>query len=361
VCFKFSRHEQNPIRQVKKLIDNALKSRVPGSKYGLLFDIVTTNSTIMSGAPHLLANQIYTYVDEMYSNRPGLKFVFVGITDNDNCRAARDVFCKEDQAGHPKKPFVAIDNNHMYAVYPFDEELTMKMVEQNTKQLLSREAENRKNNNIRLPSPKSPVLEFPSSLTPVVVEAKETPRLPMQPRHTIQKRKLEPMSSSVQQHQQPLNTSVTTTTTTTTTTVLSPLRRLGKFSNKSHMKIFETNYQESSIKPVLPVARPFSAANPLDGSPFILDKAPHRLHQYEPVKTTKKITTVDFSFFLTQSSLLRPAENGGINCSESPDSSKIIDPTTNAATHEVVVTMMESSLPDDESSSQPTINHQIIN
>lgn len=37
------------------------------------------------------------------SSQNHLKFVFVGITDNDNCRAARDVFCKEDISGHPKK------------------------------------------------------------------------------------------------------------------------------------------------------------------------------------------------------------------------------------------------------------------
>ena len=38
----------------------------------------------------------------------GLKFVFVGITDNDNCRAARDVFSKEDISGHPKKYAAAL-------------------------------------------------------------------------------------------------------------------------------------------------------------------------------------------------------------------------------------------------------------
>jgi hypothetical protein len=281
ICFKFSRHEQNPIRQVKKLVDNALKCRVPGSKYGLLFDIVTTNSTIMSGAPHLLANQIYSYVDEMYSDRPGLKFVFVGITDNDNCRAARDVFCKEEQPGHPKKPFDAIDNTHMYAVYPFDEELTTKMIEQNNKQL-AREAESGRklNSTMRPNSPTRIPMELGTGFS--VNHAIEEPLLPMTPRHTIQKRPTE----------------------TTRPQALSPLKRKGRLAAKS-VEICH----EPTIKPVLPMARPFSAANPLDGSPYILQKPNQRLHHYEAIKTSKKIATVDFSFFVTQpSTLIAPEE-----------------------------------------------------
>lgn len=52
-----------------------------------------------------------------------LKFVFVGLTDNVNCCAARDVFCRDDTlngkyVGETKRPFGALDNVHMHAVFP---------------------------------------------------------------------------------------------------------------------------------------------------------------------------------------------------------------------------------------------------
>ena len=50
-----------------------------------------------------------------------------GITDNVNCRAARDVFCREHvrydahdskMSDEPKRAFDALDNQHMYCVFP---------------------------------------------------------------------------------------------------------------------------------------------------------------------------------------------------------------------------------------------------
>eukprot|EP00758_Cryptobia_borreli_P003625 Tbor_TRINITY_DN3875_c0_g1::TRINITY_DN3875_c0_g1_i2::g.5726::m.5726 len=94
-------------------------------KFGILFDVISTRYVIMKGAPHLVGHLIYEYIEQCQANKGlgKLKFVFVGITDNENCCAARDVFCLDDvidgkYVGDLKRPFSAIDGVHMFAVMP---------------------------------------------------------------------------------------------------------------------------------------------------------------------------------------------------------------------------------------------------
>eukprot|EP00667_Euglena_gracilis_P008134 EG_transcript_8224 len=95
-------------------------------RYGLLFDIVTTRRVIMTGEPHMVATELYRYMAVRY---PAVKFTFVGITDNGSKRVARDIFCKDKLPGATegyekyiqKCPMDAIDDNHLYVVFPEDD------------------------------------------------------------------------------------------------------------------------------------------------------------------------------------------------------------------------------------------------
>jgi hypothetical protein len=106
-------------RQLESILSHALSKE----RFGIIFDLVSTSKIIASGAPHEVGAYIYHYLEEAHYDKTNLKFVFVGITDNVNCCAARDVFCRDDVvAGHyvgdTKRPFEALDNVHMYTVFP---------------------------------------------------------------------------------------------------------------------------------------------------------------------------------------------------------------------------------------------------
>jgi hypothetical protein len=106
-------------RQLESILSHALSK----DRFGIIFDLVSTSKIIASGAPHEVGAYIYHYLEEAHYDKTNLKFVFVGITDNVNCCAARDVFCRDDVvAGHyvgdTKRPFEALDNVHMYTVFP---------------------------------------------------------------------------------------------------------------------------------------------------------------------------------------------------------------------------------------------------
>lgn len=106
-------------RQLESILSHALSK----DRFGIIFDLVSTSKIIAGGAPHEVGAYIYHYLEEAHYDKTNLKFVFVGITDNVNCCAARDVFCRDDVvAGHyvgdTKRPFEALDNVHMYTVFP---------------------------------------------------------------------------------------------------------------------------------------------------------------------------------------------------------------------------------------------------
>ena len=91
---------------------------------GLLVDLVSTANIIRTGVPHLVGEFIYEYLAAQHNDKLSLKFVFVGITDNANCCAARDVICRDDwldgqYVGDMKRrDFDALDNVHVFAVFP---------------------------------------------------------------------------------------------------------------------------------------------------------------------------------------------------------------------------------------------------
>jgi hypothetical protein len=108
---------------VRKRIDSLMAIAATRSRCGIIFDIVSTSRVIASGIPHQVGSYIYDYIDQAHYNVVSLKFVFVGITDNVNCCAARDVFCRDDRLngkyiGDTKRPFDALDNVHMFTVQP---------------------------------------------------------------------------------------------------------------------------------------------------------------------------------------------------------------------------------------------------
>eukprot|EP00668_Euglena_longa_P048362 GGOE01065430.1.p1 GENE.GGOE01065430.1~~GGOE01065430.1.p1 ORF type:complete len:458 (+),score=116.29 GGOE01065430.1:70-1443(+) len=262
LSYKVSRQEANPMRQIRKMIDQALNSqRASASNFGLLFDIVTTSSTIETGQPHFVAQQIYSYVDEAHSDKKLLKFVFVGITDNDNCRAARDVFCKEDFSGHPKKQFEAIDNNHMYAVYPDDEYYV--------KHFLMRLKGEREGGSVVQRSTwkagnvaEEMMAQLASGPLTIVHHAP--------PQHTLQKRA---------QHAVALSPPGVST------------KRPHHLFGGSPGPKTEDAGRETRMSPntILPSARPNSAINPLDCSPFLLEKPVVKVPVIEPTDIAKRL------------------------------------------------------------------------
>jgi hypothetical protein len=108
---------------VKKKVDSLMHQAASMERCGLLFDIVSTSKIIKLGIPHRVGALIYDYVEKAHGNVTSLKFVFVGITDNVNCCAARDVFCRDEvltgkYIGQTKRTFDALDNVHMFPVIP---------------------------------------------------------------------------------------------------------------------------------------------------------------------------------------------------------------------------------------------------
>lgn len=107
--------------QIKEIIRKMMDRASTMARCGILFDIVSTSSVINTGVPHEIGNAIYEHIDTQYYSLTSIKFVFVGITDNVNCKAARDVFCRDRTVGkEPKGSFETLDNTHMYIVFPGD-------------------------------------------------------------------------------------------------------------------------------------------------------------------------------------------------------------------------------------------------
>lgn len=115
---------RSPIgQQIKKQLDALMNIAATKERCGLIFDLISTSKLIATGVPHEIGAFIYDYIEDAHFEKVGLKFVFVGITDNANCCAARDVFCRDDMVsgkyvGDTKRPFDALDNVHMYTVFP---------------------------------------------------------------------------------------------------------------------------------------------------------------------------------------------------------------------------------------------------
>lgn len=108
---------------IRQRLDSLLEQAKQKARCGLLFDIISTSKIINSGIPHEIGAFIYDYIQEKHYDVTSLKFVFVGITDNLNCCAARDVFCRDEvlqgkYIGDTKRSFEALDNVHMFSVFP---------------------------------------------------------------------------------------------------------------------------------------------------------------------------------------------------------------------------------------------------
>lgn len=108
---------------VKKKVDALVAQAATKLRCGIVFDIVSTSKIINSGIPHEIGNFIYDYIETAHYDKTSIKFTFVGITDNVNCCAARDVFCRDEllggrYIGDTKRTFDALDNVHMFTVFP---------------------------------------------------------------------------------------------------------------------------------------------------------------------------------------------------------------------------------------------------
>ena len=108
---------------IRKTVDGLMAKAAQRTRCGVLFDLVSTSNIIHSRFPHAFGEYIYEYLADNHADKLSLKFVFVGITDNVNCCAARDVFCRDnyidgEYVGDTKRAFDALDNVHMYAVFP---------------------------------------------------------------------------------------------------------------------------------------------------------------------------------------------------------------------------------------------------
>eukprot|EP01065_Artemidia_motanka_P046474 TRINITY_DN7056_c0_g1_i3.p1 TRINITY_DN7056_c0_g1~~TRINITY_DN7056_c0_g1_i3.p1 ORF type:complete len:965 (+),score=256.76 TRINITY_DN7056_c0_g1_i3:289-2895(+) len=127
-------------RDIRKKLDYMIKKAHVEctSRFGVLFDIITTNSIIQTGIPHELGSTAYRYIERTHYDKVGMKFAFIGITDNVNSRAARDVFSRDhvakDAMDRPvpeerKRSFRALDNQHMYCVFPMPDSPRLQEVE----------------------------------------------------------------------------------------------------------------------------------------------------------------------------------------------------------------------------------------
>lgn len=116
-------HKTAVCQAVRKKIDALMAIAATKRRCGLVFDIISTSKIINSGIPHEIGAYIYSYIEQNHFDKTSLKFTFVGITDNVNCCAARDVFCRDEllqgkYIGDTKRTFDALDNVHMFAVFP---------------------------------------------------------------------------------------------------------------------------------------------------------------------------------------------------------------------------------------------------
>ena len=110
---------------MRKKLDHVMSAAAARTRCGLLFDLISTSGIIKRGLAHLAGQFIYDYLEQQGGSgrTSSLKFIFVGVTDNANCCAARDVFCRDDviagkYVGDTKRTFDALDNTHMFAVFP---------------------------------------------------------------------------------------------------------------------------------------------------------------------------------------------------------------------------------------------------
>ena len=68
-------------RQIKHKLDRMLRKSAKEcvTRFGILLDIITTNSLIQTGIPHELGNAAYKYIELNHYDKLGLKFVFIGV------------------------------------------------------------------------------------------------------------------------------------------------------------------------------------------------------------------------------------------------------------------------------------------
>ena len=109
---------------LRRRLDTLLATAASRRRCGLLFDLVSTANIIRTGVPHLVGEYIYQYIATQHNDKLTVKFSFVGISDNVNCCAARDVLCRDDWLdGHyvgdtKRREFDALDNVHVFGVFP---------------------------------------------------------------------------------------------------------------------------------------------------------------------------------------------------------------------------------------------------
>jgi len=101
----------------RKIIDRLVTAaQKDQSSAHLVFDIVATKTNIANGAPRLLGQALYDYVNDMYAEI--VATCFVGLTDTTSRRVGRDMYCPCEEFSRKKLPFTDIDNNHMFIVEP---------------------------------------------------------------------------------------------------------------------------------------------------------------------------------------------------------------------------------------------------
>ena len=116
-------HRAEVCHQVRRKIDSLMSQAASLPRCGILFDIISTSKIIGTKLPERVGAYIYRYIETKYCDVQSVKFTFVGITDNINCCAARDVFCRDEMLqgkyiGQTKRTFEALDNVHMFPVIP---------------------------------------------------------------------------------------------------------------------------------------------------------------------------------------------------------------------------------------------------
>jgi hypothetical protein len=109
---------------LRRRVDSLMSIAASRRRCGLLFDLVSTANIIRSGVPHLVGEYLYEYLATQHNDKLAVKFAFVGISDNVNCCAARDVLCRDDTLNGvyigdtKRREFDALDNIHVFAVFP---------------------------------------------------------------------------------------------------------------------------------------------------------------------------------------------------------------------------------------------------
>eukprot|EP00760_Papus_ankaliazontas_P035891 PhM_4_TR806/c0_g1_i1/m.55097 len=97
---------------------DATASSGPSCKGHLIIDLVATKKLIMTGVTEQLGRDVYKYAEERHPT--SIATSFVGITDNTARRVGRDIYCQHEELSDPrqKADFSAIDNVHLFVVYP---------------------------------------------------------------------------------------------------------------------------------------------------------------------------------------------------------------------------------------------------